>query len=159
MAGISALSRSVFKDANRRKFDISDSRRLGQRRKIFQIAVGHDAEGDDETGNGERKPSIKQFVTALWHPEGNETDEREPKIGKKEQDGIRERVRRVSQGDPSGRPARRKIWSNSIHTHKVKGQKTGPRRLSRTNIDFGNMIRRATGLGHEDRPASYSRTI
>lgn len=93
-------------DANARKFDKSDSRRLGQRRKILQVAVGHDTEGDAETRNGERNPSIKQFAAALWHPEGNKTDDREPKIGKKREDGNRERVRRVSQGDPSGRPAR-----------------------------------------------------
>lgn len=46
-----------------------------------------------------------------------------------------------------------------VYTHKVKGQKKGPRRLSRTNIDSRNMIRRATALGHGDRPASHSMTI
>lgn len=99
----------VSKTPNTRKFDKSDSRRLGQRRKIFQIPVGHETDGTLRQGRGEES-FYQTIATALWHPEGNETDEREPKIGKKIEDGNRERVRRVSQGDPSGRPARRKRW-------------------------------------------------
>lgn len=85
----------------------------------MQIAVGDDAEGDAETSNGERNPSIKQFVTALWHPEGNETDEREPKIGKKNKMGLEKELDECLKGTHRGglQGGRYGSNSNSIHTH------------------------------------------
>lgn len=65
MAGISALSRSLFEDTNTRKFDKSDSRRLGQRRKILRTAVGHDTEETLRRGRGE-----ESFYQTIQQPYG-----------------------------------------------------------------------------------------
>lgn len=157
MAGISALSRSFFfEDANTRKFDESDSRRLGQRRKILRIVVGHDTEGDAETRTGKRNPSIKQFATALWHPEGNETDDGEPKIGKKEEDGNRELDECLKGTHRGGLQGRR--YEVIAHTQS-KGTENRPAEAEQDQHRLPENDQKGDRAGPRDRPASDSMTI
>ena len=82
----------IFEDANTRKFDESDSRRLGQRRKILQNSRWARNGGDAETRTGERGILLSN---KSQQPYGIRKETKpttgNAKIGKKEQeDGNRE---------------------------------------------------------------------